>query len=456
MEVITIGFPWKLDYFELCRVFLQDLSGVEEVTFTRSDEAFKVEIVADENLTERIPLNVEVFPDNYKNSNKYHIYKILSVITGKVLPWGILTGIRPLKLIRKLRGEVAGEELYRLLREEYLFSQETIDLAMSVIRRQEPIINSLEEDSYSIYVDIPFCPTKCVYCSYMTYIPREQMVLSYVDALLRELEYFSKLMTKAPETIYIGGGTPSAIPVEQLEKIIAFIVEHFGTSREFTVEVGRPDTINRSLLNMLRDYGVDRISINPQSLNDSTLKTIGRSHSVKDTIAAYELAREYDFIINMDLILGLPGESEFELSESLNCIRKLQPDNLTIHSLALKKGSKLIKTGNLKADCYDEMYQLSRAFTDGEGYAPYYLYRQKRIVGNGENIGYAKDGFDSLYNVFMMEDVQNILGFGLSSISKIIVDDKLYRHFNPKDLSHYMEDEYLEVKYEFLKKYKWR
>ncbi|NLY19814.1 MAG: coproporphyrinogen dehydrogenase HemZ [Tissierellia bacterium] len=458
MKVNTEGFIWKLDYFELSRVFLyEELNSETTVNYSLSNDIFSLEILGDDrNYFDEIVIDKSIFSNNFKNQIKHHIYQLLSKKTGKELPWGILTGIRPLKLIRNMMKDYSHDELIELLKNEYLFSYDSIVLAIDIINRQIDVLKNLNDDTYSVYIDIPFCPSKCNYCSYKTYMPNDELVSAYVDTLIMEIEHFGRLYKTYPETIYIGGGTPSAIPVFQLEKIIDSVNRVFGKSKEFTVEIGRPDTINRELLQMLKSKSVDRISINPQSFNDKTLKAIGRQHSASDIIEKYNLALEYEFdSINMDLIIGLNDESEEDVLYSLKEIKELSPDNLTVHSLAIKKGSALEENNSKVYVDYDKIDKVTKKFALSNGYYPYYLYRQKRIVGNGENIGYCKSGKESIYNILMMEDIGDVLGLGLSSISKFIDRDtkELVRHFNPKDIKYYIDNFsiYVDSKEELIK-----
>src|SRR3712207_1138365 len=307
------------------------------------------------------------------------------------------------------------------MKEEYLISDEKLDLIMSIAKREREHIYPLDEDKISLYVSIPFCPTRCLYCSF----PSNALGIQgtkrgqYVDTLLveaRGLAEIIKWQGKEIETIYIGGGTPTALEVEDLDGLIAglFDVFDFSKIKEFTVEAGRPDTITREKLLVLKKHGVSRISINPQTMNQTTLDKIGRRHSIQDIINCFNMARELGFDnINMDLILGLPNETPEMVAHTMNMIVGLEPENVTVHTLALKRSSDL----KMNIDEYEEdltshrqMVEMIKISSDAmatNGYNPYYMYRQKHMLGNLENIGYAKEGFECLYNMQIMEEKQS-------------------------------------------------
>lgn len=383
---------------------------------------------------------------------KQSIYEALNSLAKVKAPWGILTGIRPIKIVHNLFDEGINEKnIMDILTREYkLFSQKA-QLILDIAKEQRQYLCPLDENRFSLYLSIPFCPTRCLYCSFPSlsigrYGP---LVEDYVDKLIYELNKVGELMAnKIISTVYIGGGTPSSIPVYQLDRIIQAIYKNFHRDdiEEITVEAGRPDTIDAKLLNMLKENRIDRISINPQTMNDNTLKLIGRQHSSQDTINTYYEAREIGFdTINMDLIVGLPSEGVKEIKTTLKKLEDLNPENLTVHTLSVKRGSKFIHTmdryqvGGQKI--IENMLDETRIFTEKMELKPYYLYRQKQIMGNFENIGYAKKGKECIYNIKMMEEKETVLGLGMGAVSKVFFpkEDRIERVPNVKSLKEYLE-----------------
>ena len=401
-----------------------------------------------------------------KNSLKQLIYRQLSDITGEQLPWGTLTGIRPTKIPMKLMEEGwRNPDIAKYMRETYYTSAKKSALAIAVANREKELLESIDiKDGYSLYVGIPFCPSICLYCSFGSH-PYERwghMSDDYLAALFKELEFIASSMAgKKLCTIYIGGGTPTTLSAPQLESLLGKVRGLFDTSGvlEFTVEAGRPDTVDLEKLAALRKYGVDRISINPQTMNQKTLDIIGRNHTAEQVISAFSLARTAGFDnINMDIITGLPGEGEAEVRETMRAIEELKPDSLTVHSLALKRATRL----NLFKDKYAEnsfrnsqdimdIIDLGAKRMDME---PYYMYRQKNIAGNLENVGYARRGCFGLYNIIIMEEKQTILAAGSGAMSKFVFDGgRIERAENVKDLKNYIEriDEMLDRKEKYIK-----
>ena len=397
-----------------------------------------------------------------KNKLKRLIYRFLSRETGKDLPWGDLTGIRPVKIaMGKLEEGWKNVDIARYMRETYFTSPEKTALAIATANREKDILKDLDvEKGYSLYVGVPFCPSICLYCSFGSH-PLERwkhMVEPYLQALFRELDFIAGEMKDRPlHSIYIGGGTPTTLEPDQLRRLLDRICRNFDLSqlREFTVEAGRPDTITEAKLAVLRAYPVDRISINPQTMNQKTLDLIGRRHTVEETEAAFSLARTLGFSnINMDLIVGLPGEGQAEVEATLQAVQKLDPDSLTVHSLALKRATRL----HLFKDQYkeisfensQEIMQMTQRYAALMGMGPYYLYRQKNIAGNFENVGYSKEGKAGIYNILIMEEKQTILAAGPGASTKFVFShgSRIERVENVKDLKNYVEriDEMLERK----------
>ena len=373
-----------------------------------------------------------------KNAAKHMLYEMLSEYTGTTLPWGELIGIRPTKIaMGRLRGGDTPEEAALYMQREHLVSREKAELAAEIAERERRILSGIHyENGYSLYVGIPFCPTTCLYCSFTSFplTSWRDRVDEYLDALEREMEASAPLMEgRILDTLYIGGGTPTTLEPSQSRRLIGMIRQYFDLSalQEFTVEAGRPDSIDAEKLAVLKECGVGRISVNPQTMRDSTLKLIGRQHSAAQTEEAFRLAREAGFDnINMDIILGLPGETRDDVQYTIDKIRELGPDDLTVHSLAIKRASRLQKWMDM-------------------GMHPYYLYRQKNMSGNFENVGYAREGKAGIYNILIMEEKQSILALGAGSISKgVFPGGRIERCDDAKEASVYIDhiDEMIERK----------
>ncbi len=386
-----------------------------------------------------------------KNFTKQLIYHGLVRYTGRELPWGALTGIRPVKLVRGLLKDGASEEEVRdYMKTVYLIGDRKLSLSLEIARREQEIIDRLNKDSYSLYVGIPFCPTRCLYCSFASYPvnTRGKEIDPYLEALFRELALTKEIYPdREPDTVYIGGGTPTALDPEHLRRLLEEVAKRVDLSKvlEFTVEAGRPDSITEEKLRVLKEFGVTRISVNPQTMNEETLKKIGRAHTAEDIVRAFHLARETGFDnINMDIILGLPDEGEKEVSHTLEEIRKLAPDSLTVHSLAVKRASALAEysreNGIFMLHNSEEIMKIASEGARDMGLLPYYLYRQKNMAGNLENTGFAKPGRYGIYNVAIMEEVQDILALGAGTVSKhIFPDGRIERTDAVKELSQYMD-----------------
>lgn len=377
---------------------------------------------------------------------------LLQQQTGRVQPWGLLNGMRPTKLIHgmKKRG-YRDDEIRTYMQDEYLVSDEKMDLLLEVANHQLKVIPDLHtiHHEISIYIGIPFCPTRCAYCTFAAYAyqPFKKWVAPFLESLLEEIKMvgaFVKERGIKVTSIYFGGGTATTLTKEQFEMLLTTVYQYLANAnevREITVEAGRPDTITADKLALLKQYGIHRISINPQSFHQQTLDEIGRHHTVEDVIEKYYLAKQYGFDnINMDLIVGLPNEGCEELAYSLKEIEKLQPESLTVHMLAFKRRSKITKNRGLYTTASKEelqrMGQMTYDFAKANDYIPYYLYRQKNISGNMENIGYSKAGQESIYNILIMEEAQNILGLGVGASSKYLIGTSVH---NPKDLKTYID-----------------
>ena len=412
-----------------------------------------------------------------KNQLKRLLYKALQEVTGKELPWGTLSGIRPTKIPMKLLEEgMSNAEIAQYMRDTYYTNNAKTALAITVANREKYILRDLDyENGYSLYIGIPFCPSICLYCSFSSSPLKiwEKRVDEYLDALCKELTASAEMLKdKKLNTIYIGGGTPTTLNPEQLERLLSHVEKAFDFSHllEYTVEAGRPDSITMDKLKVIKKHPVTRISVNPQTMNQSTLDLIGRKHTVEDTKNAFYRAREAGFDnINMDLIVGLPGEDESMVAHTLEEIRKMNPDSLTVHSLAVKRATRL----HLFREQYQEMsFENNQKIMDmvadcaGElDMGPYYLYRQKNMKGNLENVGYAKVDKAGIYNILIMEEKQSIIAVGAGASTKIVLSDeqatmdpktgnqkKIVRTENVKDVEQYINriDEMIERKGELL------
>ncbi len=446
------GFPdISLRFEEEC--ILMGLVRVGEEKNTSAFNGYKIEITPQ---MER--------PD-VKNRLKQLIYKVLFKDTGKELPWGTLTGIRPTKIPMTLLEEGKEEgQILDYLQETYLVSREKGNLAIEIAKREKELLSTLHyEDGYSLYIGIPFCPTTCLYCSFTSYpiVSWKKRMDEYLTAIEKEIDFTAEIYKdKILDTVYIGGGTPTTLEAEELDRLISRLKEKldFSHVKEFTVEAGRADSITKEKLEVLKKWGVTRISVNPQTMHDKTLKVIGRQHTVQQAKEAYLLAREVGFDnINMDLILGLPGEGEAEVAETIEEVKKLIPDSLTVHSLAIKRGSRLYQWieehGITALNNTDRTMAIAADGAKALDMVPYYLYRQKNMSGNFENVGYAKEGKFGIYNILIMEEKQTIVALGAGSITKRVYGDgRIERCDNVKDVSLYIEkiEEMIERKRKLL------
>ena len=402
-----------------------------------------------------------------KNVLKQELYKMVSTGLGRELPWGTLSGIRPTKIAMKLLDAgTSDDEVFRYMKDVYLASDEKAQLSVDIAKREKALLDKVDYDNgYSLYIGIPFCPSTCAYCSFTSYplgVWRKS-VDRYLDALEKEIDYTAqKFYHKKLNSIYIGGGTPTTLEPYQLDRLIRKIRCSFDLKDclEFTVEAGRPDSITREKLMALKKNGISRISVNPQTMKQETLDIIGRHHTVEDTIESFKLARELGFDnINMDLIMGLPEESIDDVKHTMEVIKELNPDNVTIHSLAIKRAARL----TIFKDRYQDMQMVNtqehmsvcEKYCKEIGLEPYYLYRQKGMAGNMENVGYAKAGKAGVYNILIMEEKQTIVACGAGASTKRVWAEpnpdgthRIERCENVKDVGQYIDriDEMIERK----------
>lgn len=449
----TEGLPdFSISFYE--EVILFGIVAVGEEKNTSSFQGMKVELMPGMKRPE------------VKNALKQLIYTALSKITGKELPWGTLTGIRPTKIpMQMLEEGKTEEEILTYMQETYYVSEEKGALSLEIAKREKELLSTLHyRDGYSLYIGIPFCPTTCLYCSFTSYpiVSWKKRMDDYLTALEKEIDFTAEIYKdKILDTVYIGGGTPTTLEAEELDRLLGYLKGkmNFGHVQEFTVEAGRADSITKEKLEVLKKWGVTRISVNPQTMHDETLKVIGRQHTVMQVKEAYKLAREVGFTnINMDLILGLPGEGEEEVASTIKQVKELAPDSLTVHSLAIKRASRLhqwIEEHGISAlNNTDKTMEIAAKGAADLDMVPYYLYRQKNMSGNFENVGYATEGKEGIYNILIMEEKQTIVACGAGSITKRVYGDgRIERCDNVKDVALYIEkiDEMIERKRELLK-----
>ena len=406
---------------------------------------------------------------DYKNTFGRFLYTSLREETGISLPWGNLTGIRPTKIAMTMLDNGASErDVAAFLREKHFVSGEKIELSIEIAKREREILSTLHyEDGYSLYIGIPFCPTTCLYCSFTSYPISvwKDRVSDYLTAMEKEMDAVAQMYRdKILDTVYIGGGTPTSLSAEELDRLLTKLKSTFDfcTVQEFTVEAGRADSITEEKLKVMYRHGVTRISVNPQTMNQETLKLIGRQHTVEQVVEAFHMARKVGFDnINMDIILGLPGETREDIAATIEAIRILAPDSLTVHSLAVKRASKLNQwtheNGITAFNNTEETMQIAEKGARAMGMAPYYLYRQKNMSGNFENVGYSVKDKYGIYNILIMEEKQTIVALGAGSISKKVsrnvAEDGsesvlIERCENVKEVAQYIEriDEMIERK----------
>ena len=439
-------------YTELARVFLAD-DEFEAIPFTAPDS--------------ELCLKEGSYLINRRGSDdrdeiKREMYHLLSELTGMTSGWGTLTGVRPLKLAYEMLDEAGSVEGMRtLMAERYLVSQSKIDLLTEILEYQTSVLSGDPSEKASLYIGIPFCPTRCEYCAFASVTAPDEDIAEYFALLLEEIRYMGRLVRENGtiiESVYVGGGTPTTLSEEQLGSLIDAVRDEFGidpSAIEFTIEAGRPDTITPGKLQVMRDRGIGRISINPQSMKDETLRRIGRDHTAQDIRDAYRLSADYGFdVINADLIAGLPGEELEDFEATLEEILALGANNITVHTLSVKRGSRLREHDpeyyRRDTDKVSRMVDTARMRLSEEGFYPYYIYRQKHQMGALENVGYCRADKHSIYNIRIMEEKQTVIALGAGGIGKIYYpdEDRLERVANVSNYKVYNErfDEMLERK----------
>ena len=403
---------------------------------------------------------------------KCTLYTKLSAQLNKTLPWGYLTGVRPSKIAYTLLEKGADrEQILEEFTKKHLVSEKKAQLALQVAQTEKSILEKMDyKNGYSLYIGIPFCPTTCLYCSFTSYslAAYQSKVQPYLEALLKEMKYVSEAMRgRRLDTVYFGGGTPTTLSAGQLDMLLTELERQFDLSacRELTVEAGRPDSITYEKLCVLKAHHVDRISMNPQTMNQQTLDLIGRRHTVEQIEEAFALAGKAGLDnINMDMILGLPGENKEMVQHTLEKIKALAPESLTVHSLAIKRAAALNiwreKYLDLQMDNSDEIVSMAADYAHQMGHQPYYMYRQKNMAGNFENVGYSKPGLECIYNILIMEEKQTIIAMGAGASTKIVFQNeteggqagRIERIENVKDVTNYIQriDEMIERKRKFF------
>lgn len=437
---------YTYDAYHITKAFFPALKVVQTIV---PDAPFAVKIILPDGKVLSV-MEQEAGHILERNARKHYVDKALycglKEAANRSLQWGILTGVRPAKIaMKKLEEEFEEEQFIGWFKESYLVSEEKARLAWGIAVREKKLLEKLDcADGYSLYVGIPFCPSVCTYCSFSSGSLKDwkDKVDDYLDALIKELVYIGRVSKKKRlNTIYIGGGTPTTLSASQMERLLMCIDENFSREYllEYTVEAGRPDSITREKLKVLYAHKVTRISVNPQTMQQKTLDLIGRGHTVKEVASAFYMARTVGFDnINMDLIAGLPGEGIREMGDTLEQIERLSPDSLTVHSLAIKRAALMGQANGIKeytqavdagskrmAEELPRMIKMARESAARLGLLPYYLYRQKNIAGNFENVGYAKVDKAGIYNILIMEEKQSIIAAGAGASTKIVLKEQM-------------------------------
>lgn len=435
MILVIDSHPYRYEAEALCRLFLRgrELKIYEGEEIPAED--FIYTSVSGDEISVRVNMDgkdisaKDSVAENKAAKMEYLLYKTLSEITGLLPKWGTLTGIRPVKLaLSMMDGGLSSEELREKFKTERLVTDEKLDLLLSTAEHERAIRALSKPESVSIYISIPFCPSRCSYCSFTSHAIEKaaKLIPQYVDLLCGELRDTAVLINELGlrlETVYMGGGTPTVLTAEQLDRVLSTARSSFdfGTVRELTVEAGRPDTITPEKLEAMKKNGVDRISINPQTMDDGVLELIGRKHTAKDVVDAFNMARSFGFDnINMDLISGLPGDDFDKFRRTIDSVLELDPENITLHTLTVKRSANLVNDARTMLNrTVDEMNEHAFGCFEAAGYYPYYLYRQKGTVEGLENTGFCKPGKEGIYNIFIMDETHTILATGAGGVTKM-------------------------------------
>lgn len=460
MQIININNSYHYETENLLRVFFPEekflcAEGAEEgedyCIFETRDSKVKIKLsVSGEKFYDEKCFSFDDKEDGeteesfLERKGAVMLFNLLCVYTSYTPPWGILTGVRPAKLMTKLISSMGEERAVDYFINELKVSEEKTSLALMVAKNEAPLMAVNTEKSYSLYISIPFCPSRCSYCSFISHSNEsaKKLMPSYVEKLCEEIKVtgdIAKELGLTLESIYMGGGTPTALTAELLKKVTDAISENFPVSsvREYTIEAGRPDSVTDEKLEVIKNCGATRISINPQTFSDDVLKTIGRNHTAQMTVDAFLMAREKGFDnVNMDIIAGLPTDTVENYEETLRKAMSFSPENITVHTLALKRSSAIVteKRGTNSGETASRMLSLTQKALVDEGYIPYYMYRQSKCLGNLENVGWAKKGYEGLYNVYMMEEIHSVFAVGAGAVTKLKapLDSSIERVFNYK------------------------
>lgn len=479
---INHGFNYELE--KLCRIFMpyEKINILNEI---KPDEVYAVCRLERESKEARAELFA--YGKEYTCGSRFEgygdkdaelclascLYRCFSKATGYTAEWGLLTGVRPVKLYSRMCREVGKEETDRYFKERLFVSEDKINLCYSTMEPEENIIAKSRPQSFSLYVSVPFCPSRCSYCSFVSHSvdKADKLIEPYCELLCKEIAETARIAKENKlklETVYIGGGTPTALSAEQLRKVMSAIAENFDLSGilEYTVEAGRPDATDKDKLIAIKEGGATRISVNPQTMNNSVLEAIGRKHTAEQTVETFKLARSLGFDnINMDLIAGLPTDTLDGFKRTIDEVLELDPESVTVHSLSIKKASGISASGAFPdaevGKTASDMVRYAKDTLEGSGILPYYMYRQSKTVGNLENVGYAKRGAECLYNVYIMDETHTILACGASAVTKLREPDGPFidRIYNFKYPYEYISrfDELIERKKgitEFYRQYK--
>lgn len=456
MIVVVNNHPFSYDVENLAEIFFpyEKIKVLSQLPQDCNDNIVAIteicgdEIIVDARVFEKKAVKKEKINQDSDCQNIMSVlfYSAFSELLGVSYPWGILYGVRPARFWHSISDKYSKEQARQIFAQKYLVSPEKLSLVEQVAENENKIISLSANKSFSLYVSVPFCPTRCSYCSFVSHSIEKAAALvePYVDLLVREIEQtaiYAKELGLRLESVYYGGGTPTTLSAKQLTRIAAAIRDNFDLSclREYTVEAGRPDTVSADKLAALKAEGVGRISINPQSFNDNVLSAIGRRHSVKQTLDAFELARNAGFDnINMDFIAGLPKDDVESFKHSIKTAVSLGAESITVHTLCLKSGAYMVTRDNVfdtgDIDTVAEMVDFSREYLSAAGYVPYYMYRQGKSLGNLENVGWSKPGSECLYNVFMMDETHSVFAVGAGAVTRLKnpLSGKIERIYNYK------------------------
>lgn len=457
INILLKDLNYRYDIYQMFNIFY----SLHEITFNQDIDGYKIDVSHDKvsiGHNEKHKTYTDFQGIGIKNYLKKVVFEFLTEETDSHHPWGTLIGIRPSKIAWEMLNKgYEEEEIISYFNDIYLADREKANLCVEVAKNESSFINN-DENKISVYIGMPFCPTRCAYCSFASnpIASCKSQVTPYLDALKKEIIAINNYITKHKlivETVYFGGGTPTSVDEKQFEYIMSVIYENFVLNKgveEFTVECGRPDSITENKLNTMKKYHVTRISINPQTMNDDTLKKIGRNHNSNDIINIFKTARNMNFNnINMDIIVGLPGEGIEEIKHTCNEIKNLKPESVTVHGMSIKRGSALhesiILNNKFNIPQQSElnfMYNETRNLAEELNMIPYYMYRQKNMVGNMENVGYTIKGKECIYNIEMIEEKQTIIALGADGVSKVVFkeENRIERFGNLKEVRQYVEN----------------